>query len=154
MGSLTPILFYNDSIQMIMEDPTINRRLYNATAFNGNPLSATDAGIVLSDGNLHISYRGHRKTWLDKIMEKIGWKRIDVSRKHWSGGGSFAIGLKTMHADCPRTIVIYGNTWIDLSDALGDMKKYKDREYFKDCLQIADEQVKTLKKQLKEATTK
>lgn len=154
MGYLTPILFYNDCIHNITEDHTINEKLYHAASFNGSESSAYGAGFTLSDGNLHISYTGYKKNWLDKIMEKLGWKRIKFPRKNWRGGGSFAIGLKTMHADCPRTIVIYGNTWTDLSDALYNTDKYKDRDYYKTALKIADQQVKLLKKQLKEATTK
>lgn len=151
MGYLTPILFYNDSIHEIKEDPTINDKLYCAAMFDGHE---NHGGQVLSDGHLHISYTGFRKNWFDRFMEKLGWKRTRIPRKQWTGGGSFAIGLRTEHADCPRTLVVYGNTWIDLSEALYHIEKFKDRDYFKTCLKIAENQVKELKKQLKEAEAK
>ncbi len=153
MGYLTPILFYNDSIHEIREDPTINDKLYSAAMFDG--MTARSFGTHVSRRQLDISYTAFRKTWLDKVMGFFGWKRSRApSRKQWRGGGSFAIGLPTQHADCDRVLVIRGNGWIDLTDALYRMDAYGDDDYFKSCLTVAERYVKELKKQLKEATSK
>ena len=61
--------------------------------------------------------------------------------------------LGTKHTDEQRTIVVSGNSWIDLStEAWGDLTRTDDIfiKYLKSCLKTAQQDITRLKNKLKE----
>lgn len=150
MGYLTPVLFYNDSIHDMKEDPTFPERLY---------LAATSGK---EDNDVFVKF--WRKTKFDKFLSFFGLYRKPGLKQH-RGGGSCAMVLKAQHADTPRVIVAWGNTWIDLTQEFWDKSVYhwshdsviKGRtdkshlDYVKKCMGFAQQDLTRLKKALKDS---
>jgi hypothetical protein len=53
------------------------------------------------------------------------------------------------HADSPRVIVIYGNTWMDI-EKLKDRNDDVYKQYLKDCLEVLKEKTKRFEDKIKE----
>jgi len=144
MGFLTPVLLYNDSIHELPEDPHFPRRLYSA---------------VMSGKDEDVFVRSYRPTWFDKLLKVFGLYRMPKEHE-WQGTSSFAQVLRSKHADDARVLVVYGNTWFDISDHayLEDsaLTRIGERPLSKDILKplvsIVDRDLKVLKHKLKDAT--
>jgi len=62
----------------------------------------------------------------------------------------------TRHADINRVLVVHGNSWVDLSDNKWELER-NDKvfiDYLRACVEIAERDVKLLKKKLKELEDK
>jgi hypothetical protein len=133
MGYLTPMLFRNDDIHMLKEDPEALDKIYSAC----QTPRPTDISL---QGNFR------RKPWW------AFWKK-----KEWgcSCGGAVE-SLGTRHADENRVIVVYGNTWSDISFEYVNRKFNKfdptvrmDKimlDYLETCANIALDDAMALKK--------
>lgn len=119
MGYLTPFLVHNDAAHMLLKDPKLGEKLYNATQ------SFKDEDILLQS------------------FKKNPWWKFWKKRNVEGAYHGYLECLSTAHADTDRVIVIHGNSWIDLTNA-------KDRGYiyFEECLNVADREVKRLKKSI------
>lgn len=137
MGYLTPMLFRNDDIHLLKEDPEALDKIYSACQ-NTKPV----------DMSLQGNFR--RKPWW------AFWKK-----KEWgcSCGGAID-SLGTAHADQKRVIVVYGNTWSDITHEyvirkfgiLGEKPRMDDimLDYLESCANIAYDDAKDLKKFISE----
>jgi len=136
MGYLTPVLFYNDSTADIENDYSFNENL-----------SSTLSGAYSRHRDDKISVRGYKQYWFDKVLNFFGLARI--RRTDWNSSSNVATILKPEHMDTQRVIVVYGNTWLDLTDQ-GEKEFTDKNEYVITCLGIADRYVKLYKRFLKE----
>lgn len=93
---------------------------------------------------------------LEKYPEEAAQKILYASMEHQPQ--SITVGhhvnvmksLGTAHADVPRTIVVYGNTWLDLDQAIRDLQETNvPVSYVKNCLDQARSAIKRLEKALK-----
>ena len=76
------------------------------------------------------------------------------SKNKWRGSSDFAQVLPARHADDARTVVIWGNTWEELS-IYWSKKDYAachnaKRKYIKNCVELAERDVKRVKAVIKE----
>lgn len=137
MGYLTPMLFRNDDIHMLDQDPDTLDKIYSACQIQQH----TDISLL---GNWR------RKPWW------AFWKK-----KEWGCSCGNAIdSLGTRHADENRVIVVYRNTWADITHEYNirrfTMLKEKPRmdgimlDYLESCANIAYKDAKDLKKFISE----
>lgn len=94
------------------------------------------------------------KQIVEKIIESCSQhKPHSLSTNYPNGGGSCnAVEcLGTGHMDESRLILIYGNTWLDLSRETYELSKSHDvhKKFLKDAAKIAERELKLLKKALK-----
>lgn len=142
MGYLTPVLLYNDTAHMMKEDPYFTKRLYSACA---------------GDKSSDVSARSYKETFFDKVLAFFHLYRLPDPKK-WQGSADCAQVLRSKHADEPRLILIWGNTWKDLSE-LGwasdkcleyTEEKFPREEHAKQMLDIATRELKQYKKRISE----
>lgn len=130
MGYLTPILFRNDSAQMLSKEPEQVIAIIKKAMSNHK------------DQTYAIHYRKPRKWW--QFWKKQEWSGVDVNPIE---------ALRTRHADENSVIVFYGNTWVDLSQLIYG-KWEKDSEtylkYVEDCVKLAQSHLTDLKRVIKE----
>jgi hypothetical protein len=136
MGYITPVLFYNDSIDSIEKDFYFGKRLVNQ-------ISRTTEKERVSN----VSVLGFKEKWIDKILKTFGLAR--VNRTDCQSVSQCANILKPEHMDTQRVIVVYGNDWIDLTDQ-GEREFTENNPYLLSCLTIADRHVKLYKRYVKE----
>jgi len=107
-------------------------------------LIRNDSAHMLRDGKLQ-----------KQICKKLYYATVEYEASsisiNYPGGGVNINPIETLgtaHADVRRVIVISGNDWIDLSR---EAYKYdvEPTEYLRECLRIAERDVKTLKKRIK-----
>lgn len=139
MGYLTPVLLYNDALHMLEHDPYFTRELSRACQCDGKERD--------------IFLRSYRQTWVDKMLKLFGLYRLPKA-KDWSGSSSFAQVLPAQHADTPRLIVVWGNTWEELSkywskDQYAACHNAK-QNYINSCVTIAERELKKVKSIIKE----
>jgi len=135
MGYLTPLLFRNDSLDMLKKDPDTLNKIESACH------SLEKSAISL------VSYS--KSPWW-KFWKKQENKGICCNPIE---------SLGTRHADDSRVIVIYGNSWIDLYDEIWKHEKGSieldhkidktHMSYLKKCIKIAKDTIKCLELVLK-----
>jgi len=137
MGYLTPMLFRNDDIHLLKEDPQALEKILDAC----NDTKPKEYSL---QGNFR------RKPWW------AFWKK-----KEWGCSCGQAIdSLGTAHADQNRVIVVYGNTWSDITHEymirkygiLDEKPRMDDTmlDYLESCADIAYRDAKDLKKFISE----
>lgn len=128
MGYLTPILFRNDHADLLDNEPEqviatikVAMQAYIAQSY---PI---------------IEYR------------KPKWYQF-LKKKDWFGINTNPIeALSPKHSSDNSTIVIHGNTWIDLTAVKYNGLDDQNFSYLEDCLKIAQKDITALKKMIKEA---
>ena len=138
MGYVTPVLLYNDSLHLLKEDPHFVENLYSAC------ISSKEKDIFL---------RAYRKTWIDNVLKIFGLYRMPNQDK-LRGSADFAQVLSSRHADTASTVVIWGNTWEEITtcwskEEYASYHKGK-QEYIKKCATIAEQDAKRVKTIIKE----
>lgn len=130
MGYLTPILFRNDSGQMLDKSP---EEVIDAIR---------EAMSSHEDKSYGVRYYRTRKWYqfwkLKKTVTGIDCNPIEA--------------LSTRHADQSSVIVFYGNSWIDLSKLLYSTWTRDSETYIKyveDCIKLAQNHLTDLKKVVK-----
>ena len=112
--------------------------------------------ILIRNDCVHIFK--DKKTW-KQICEGIYYACMRREREVISIHSKNAIysnyieSLGYAHADCPRTIIVYGNTWIDVSREGYKKVDRIDKEYIgylEKCVRIAESDIDSLKNKIKE----
>jgi hypothetical protein len=141
MGYVTTVLFYNDSIQEMIKDPTFLKRLYDVII-----------STSITNDEVDVPYINFKPTFIDKFLAHFGLYRAKQSLNNsgWSSG-SCAIVLPSHHSDDTRTLVVAGNTICDLTQYYYNILNHRQptnisMDYIKSCLQIAEYDTKNLKK--------
>jgi len=141
MGYLTPVLLYNDSMHEFVKDPCINKEIQNASfaAEQSQKWGYPEDAF----------YRTFKKTKFDKFLAFFGLQRINPKRtlKTMGGSGSCALVLRPQHADVNRVIVVSGNGFMDISDAIYHKDELSD--YEKRSLKIVENTISYYKKSQK-----
>lgn len=144
MGYLTPVLLYCDSMHEFVKDPLINERIREAS-FDAE--SSKNWGYP-SDAFYQTFYT----SFFDKLLAFFGLKRIKPNLRCSRGGGSCALVLRPMHADCNRVLVVSGNGIVDLSDIIFHKEKLsknerQDVQVVKDLVSYYNKQQRVAKKE-------
>jgi len=131
MGNQTPILFSNDSAEMLEKEPEQVIEVIKDAMRNSK--STKTYGITF--------YK--RPKWYQF------WKK-----KQWNGAHCNPIkALSTRHNSQTSTIVFYGGTWIDLTSLTFREWERDDKvylEYVEKCVKNAQQDLTELKKIIKE----
>ena len=134
MGYLTPVLLYNDSMHEFVKDPNINKEIQKASfaAEQSQKWGYPEDAF----------YRTTRKTKFDKLLAFFGLQKIKATPGF--GSGSCALVLRPQHADVNRVIVVSGNGFMDISDAIYHKDELND--YEKSALKIVENTISHYKR--------
>lgn len=109
--------------------------------------------ILFRNDSIHVL---KNKKMQGQICEKIfsaccNREKRDIAFHHPEGGIEVnpVISLGCKHADEQRTIVVFGNTWIDLSEQAWGKLDSNHLDYLKDCIKIAKQDLAKLTKKIK-----